>query len=157
MSELWKPWPKNPTYYVSTHGRVRSPRKILTLTTHHSNGGYLRVYVGGGKKNQKQEYVHRMVAETFLPNIDNKPQVNHLDSDRSNNNIENLEWVTASENAQHGARNGNYRGAKSSFNLNDAEKWKKRLLEGESLRAIARSIGVRHTTIRYILKKFKLY
>lgn len=157
MTEIWKPWPKNPAYHVSTHGRVKSPRKILKLTAHISNNGYVRVYVGGGKKNQKQVYVHRMVAETFINNPENKPQVNHIDSNCSNNSVENLEWVTSSENALHGASKGHYRGAKSIFTEEDAKQWRQRIDDGESLRAIARSIGVMHTTIRYILKKYKMY
>lgn len=58
--------------------------------------GYLRV-----KIRSKTYSVHRLIAEAFLPNPEAKPQVNHIDGDRGNNRIENLEWVTASENVIH--------------------------------------------------------
>lgn len=67
--------------------------------------GYLRVqiYVGGKPVTEK---VHRLVARHFIPNPDNKPQVNHIDGDKTNNYIENLEWVTNKENSDHAMSNG---------------------------------------------------
>ena len=56
--------------------------------------GYLRVTLSKNGKN-KHYRVHRLVAQAFIPNPDNKPQINHKDNDRKNNNVENLEWCTA--------------------------------------------------------------
>ena len=66
--------------------------------------GYERVNL---KKDgiEKTMQVHRLVALAFLPNPQNKPEVNHIDENKENNNVDNLEWVTSKENANYGTRN----------------------------------------------------
>lgn len=59
------------------------------------------------KNRKKKRYkIHRLVAITFIPNIDNKPEVNHIDGNKENNCISNLEWTTSSENMQHAFKMG---------------------------------------------------
>ncbi len=60
------------------------------------SSGYLAMNIGG-----KHKYVHRLVAEAFIPNPDNLPCVNHKDGDKSNNHVDNLEWCTQLENVRH--------------------------------------------------------
>lgn len=67
--------------------------------------GYKLVGLRDGFGNQKQFRVHRLVCEAFILNPENKPQVNHIDEDKSNNRICNLEWCTCTENNNHGTRN----------------------------------------------------
>ena len=70
-----------------------------------TNNGYLTVSVKTRKKSTSM-FVHRMIAQTFIPNIKNKPEVNHIDGNKKNNFVTNLEWVTRKENAEHAYRTG---------------------------------------------------
>lgn len=89
-------WP----YSVSDDGKVRNDRTGHILCPAVSNAGYLRTNfcVGGKMKNVS---IHRLVAEIFVPNPDGKPEVNHKDGNKMNNNADNLEWVTGAENKRH--------------------------------------------------------
>lgn len=106
MEELWKSVLHfEGLYEVSSLGNVKSLRQNKIMKHNVDKGGYHRVPL---YKNGKKLYkaIHRLVAQAFIPNIDNKPQVNHIDSDRSNNNVNNLEWVTSSENNTHAYKFG---------------------------------------------------
>ena len=109
-------------YQVSNLGRIRSldreikhsknhtrfiKGKILSLRENKSRAGYLEVSLHKNKK-EKRFRVHRLVAEAFLNNENNFPQVNHIDGDKSNNTIWNLEWVTDLQNKKHAWENGLY-------------------------------------------------
>ena len=119
IEEVWKEIVDYENYEVSNMGRVRSVDRIIyqegfgerrlkgKIVKPWDNGsGYLKVCLGSyagpdGKRKHPTEFVHRLVATAFLGNPGNKPQVNHKDRDRHNNNVENLEWVTVSENINH--------------------------------------------------------
>lgn len=98
--EIWKPI-FGYNYEVSSLGRIRnaSNNKILSLFDK-NRMGYYRVILFKEHK-RKRFFIHRLVAETFLENLENKPQVNHKDGNKQNNNVENLEWVSQSENMKH--------------------------------------------------------
>jgi len=94
-------------YKIDEFGLIYSCRKYKIMKHNIDRHGYHRI--GLVNRNGKKLYkgVHRLVAQTFIPNPDNKPQVNHKDSDKSNNCVYNLEWVTSSENNIHAYRYGN--------------------------------------------------
>lgn len=113
LQEIWKNIEGyEGQYQISNLGRVKSlarinyanhfqDERILTPVDH--GKGYLLVHLSRGTK-VKQIAVHRLVAETFIPNPNNKPQVNHLDEDVTNNRLDNLEWCSSQENLTYGHR-----------------------------------------------------
>lgn len=94
MKEVWKQIKDYPEYEVSNLGRVRKGTKLRTKLPR--SDGYRTVNIEGLNK-----YVHRLVAEAFLPNPQNLPCVNHKDENKSNNSVNNLEWCDYSYNARY--------------------------------------------------------
>lgn len=96
--EIFKVIKEYPMYSVSTEGRIRknSNRKILIPSRKPS--GYMQINLMTNDGRRKKEYVHRLVALTFLPNDNRLPEVNHIDGVRDNNTLSNLEWVTHEDN-----------------------------------------------------------
>ena len=89
-----------PGYTISEDGKVKSLKSGRIRKPRKSTNGYLNLDLWNGGKS-KVLSVHRLVAEAFIDNPYDKPQVNHIDGNKSNNDAANLEWATASENTQH--------------------------------------------------------
>ena len=104
MLEKWKPIKGYERYEISSIGNVRNSKTGRILKKDKSRNYYEVVLSQQGKT--KKYAIHRLVAEHFINNPKNKPQVNHKDGNKLNNNIENLEWVTVSENIKHSYTNG---------------------------------------------------
>lgn len=158
----------NGEYMVSDHGNVRSNknrRKAKLLKPYVLKNGYLQVVFFHNKKFHCFR-VHRLVAETFIPNPDGKPQVNHKDGNKLNNAVSNLEWVTGSENQKHAYKTGlmpfrgGFRG-KGENNpnaklTNDQARTIRSIYKPRSTefgaRALGRKYGVNNATILAIVK-----
>jgi len=102
-----------PNYLVYEDGRVFSKTTRKMMKPHMNNAGYWYVGLWRNQK-RKQFYLHRLIAMVYVPNPENKPEVDHIDKDKSNNCVSNLRWATRSENSQHtGAHHNNKLGIKN--------------------------------------------
>ena len=116
-----------PNYSVTADGRVISTGRIAgrsgkgfstihqELSIMHNQSGYCMVNLTKDRKS-KTRYVHRLVAEAYLENPDNLPQVNHIDGNKDNNSVDNLEWCSSSHNNQHALDTGLREGQKGETN-----------------------------------------
>lgn len=104
LIEEWKAIPDyNERYFASTLGRIKNSKgKILKPQV--GTGGYLYVAISKEPNKFKLCRLHRVIASTFIPNPNNLPQINHIDEDKLNNQVSNLEWCTNSYNMNYGSR-----------------------------------------------------
>lgn len=152
-------------YEVSSFGRVKSKERIaynylrkerLLKPTPH-NKGYLKIWLSKDGV-RRCYYVHRLVAQNFIDNYDNNLQINHIDCNKTNNTLSNLEVVTHKENMEHAAKNGlmkpriGVNNPLSRFSLTD-------IIEIEELRKtmgiveISKIFSVNHSTISRVLNR----
>lgn len=96
--EIFKVIKEYPLYSISSEGRVMKNATQKIMKPSKKSNGYLQINLFTCDGRRKKEYVHRLVALTFLPNSESLPVVNHIDGVRDNNTVENLEWVTQREN-----------------------------------------------------------
>lgn len=143
-------------YSVTSDGKVWSYKNRLFLKPMTAPNGYLKVNLTENGK-PKNYYIHRLVACAFISNPENKPECNHIDGNKSNNNITNLEWCTHKENVIHSFRSlgrSSARGESSGMSKlirADVIKIKQLLAEDKlSQVEIARLFTISEQTISYI-------
>lgn len=169
MQEIWKPVPGyEGRYLVSNHGRVRSLGRWvrnglssrrwvapMVLSPHLRSNGYLDIGLRIDN-NSKFHFVHRLIAEVFIPNPGNLPEVNHLDGNKTNNCAENLQWVTSAQNKRHAVDTGLLlvRGADSpsaKLTADDVRVIRKRVTNGETQTAVAIDYGIARANVYRIV------
>jgi len=148
--EIWKTIPHAPQYLCSNFGNVKSLRYQRNLKGSKNSCGYIRVQLGSSKN---KHFVHRLVAECFLPQKDNCSFVNHKDGNKENNTAENLEWCTVSENTTHAINTGLRKPLKGEFHAqsklceNDVIQINLLLRQGQNCTQIANLFNVNRKTI----------
>jgi hypothetical protein len=166
MQEIWKDVKGyEGVYQVSSLGRVKSlsrevngrnggkrvlPERILKP----ADNGYGYELVMLSKKGKlKGKVVHRLVAEAFIPNPDNKKEVNHIDGIKNENYVENLEWVTRKENSRHAHENGFVKIAKGANHYKSKKVYSERLdKEFVSIKEVADYFFLSTTSVSKVLR-----
>lgn len=150
---MWKKYIFNgreTDYSISDCGEVRKDTTNYILSQSSQQGYQFVSLLINGK--QKRMRVHRLVAETYIDNPENKPYVNHINGKRNDNNVENLEWVTPSENTQHavnmGLMNNSRKKPVIQYNLKG-----EKMIEFESASEAARQTGTSQSKITMCCKR----
>ena len=123
MTEIWKPIDGYENYSVSAFGQVRNDTTGKILKGRKNKG---RLGVSLWKNEIKKQFqIHRLVALTFIENLEDKPEVDHIDNDPSNNRVENLRWATHQENNRNTRiPSNNTSGIKGVSWCNQTQKWR---------------------------------
>lgn len=150
-SEHWKPSPISPDkYMVSDSGQVYSLVSGKILHPYTSKGGYLQYTLYRGKK-PKVVLAHRLVAAAFIENPDNKPEVDHINTNRADNRVGNLRWVTKKENQNNPLSAKKHLGNKHAKKRVAVYKDGVLISEFETQLEAANFVGVKKCTLSYHL------
>ena len=137
-------------YIICTDGTVHN-KKGHNISSWKDNVGYLQVKLSKeGKWYYKR--VHRLVAEAFIPNPHNLKQVNHIDGDKTNNEVSNLEWIDNKNNTQHGYDNNLYHSKHRNIKIEVYDKITHQLINTyKSIRETANELNINRKTLSRIL------
>lgn len=130
-------------YFISNCGDVYSNKLKRFMCVSTMKSGYKFVTLKQKGKKPKTFYIHRLVAKAFIPNPENKKEVNHINGIKSDNRIENLEWCTHEENMKHGHKTGLFKNIKRERDMNCKEVYQE-------------NTGLRFKSIRKAAKHFNI-
>ena len=164
MKEIWKIIEEYPDYMISNMGRVKSLERNVVkgngglykieekiLKSIKKRDGYLQINLSKEGK-QKTCLIHRLVASTFLDNPNNFFEVNHIDEDKTNNRVDNLEWCSREYNCNYGTRNKRISKPILQFSLDG-----KLIRKWDSAREVEKELNIAHSQITACCKKRKNY
>jgi hypothetical protein len=148
---------KNYIYQISDQGRLRSVRTTINYLKPSKTGGYYFAHLTKNNGKSVTQYIHRLVALFFIPNPLNKPEVNHLDGNKQNNNLENLEWATTKENINHSYLIGSSKVGEdrhlAKFKNEEVRQIKLKSEAGMKIKDIAKELNLQYKTVYAVVKK----
>ncbi|WP_224961804.1 HNH endonuclease [Geomonas subterranea] len=144
-------------YAITRDGVVYSlPRKyspkLLVMKEVGTYHGYVRVVLSGPDRT-KLYYVHRLVAETYIPNTQNKPMINHKNGIKTDNRVDNLEWVTCLENHTHAFENGKY--PRQIIHPSEKHKVVEMVRQGVPIDVAGERFGLKPMGVESLLRRYK--
>ncbi len=142
--------------YIDESGKIYSESRDGKIRELKPNVNKKRGYLYA-RTSTKNYSIHRLVASAFLPNPENKPQVNHKDGNKHNNDVSNLEWVTATENARHAISNGLTRQLKKNegpikYTNKQCLAIMKRVYGGMTYREAGRKYRMPYSTVAHLMR-----
>lgn len=144
-------------YEIRDDGTVYDTKRNAILSTWIDTVGYKQCYLKGKDNKKHSKRIHRLLAIAFIPNPDNLPQVNHIDGNKLNNDLSNLEWVSNSANTQHGYDNGLYKFKTRCHSINVYDKLTHTFIKTyKSIRSMCEELGINRKTVTMILKGEKI-
>ena len=164
MKEIWKEIEIS-GYFISNFGRLKG-RSGKIIKAYLNSEGYYTICLKPNGRSDKSKCVriHRLVAQAFIPNVDNKPFINHIDGNKQNNIVTNLEWCTNHENMIHASKTGllkplqGINNPQAKLTKLDIEYIRNNYIpynKQYGTRALSKKFGVPHSTITRIIQRKK--
>lgn len=140
-------------YEIRDDGAVYDTKRNAIVCTWVDAVGYKQCYLKGEDGKRYSKRIHRLLALAYIPNPNNLPQVNHIDGNKLNNNLNNLEWVSNSTNTKHGYDNGLYKFKTRSYAIDVYNKVTHTFIKTyRSIRSMCEDLGINRKTVTMILK-----